>query len=277
MQSAGWVDNGPDGADRCVDFKRQHGVAEPDWLTALMNLNQSSEPLLRSFPDGFRAIVVGATGAIGAAAVQILRAHPRCRECISLARSSDPAIDFEDEASIEQAAALIARGGDVHLVFDATGFLHDGAIMPEKSLKQIRSSSLQYSFLVNAVGPALLLKHFHPLLSRSHKCCFATLSARVGSIGDNALGGWYGYRSSKAALNMVIKTAAVELARIRPQAVCLALHPGTVKTSLSEPFASGRDLFSADASARMLLNVMDEADSSSSGSFLAYDGSEICW
>ncbi len=242
-----------------------------------MTSNHSSELLLQSFPDGFRAVVAGSTGAIGSAIMQVLLAHPRCKECVGLARSTDPAIDLGDETGIEQAASHVSTGGDVHLVIDATGFLHDGAVMPEKSLKQITSSSMQHSFQVNAIGPALLLKHFHPLFPRHHKCCFATLSARVGSIGDNALGGWYGYRASKAALNMIIKTASIELARTHPDAVCLALHPGTVKTALSEPFSSGRDLFSAEVSAGMLLNVIDKADSSNTGSFLAYDRREICW
>jgi len=233
--------------------------------------------MVLSFRDQFRAVVVGSTGAIGGAILQALQDDPRCADVVGLSRSTTPAIDFEDETSIEAAASVVARGGDVDLVFDATGMLHDDIASPEKALGQVTLAGMQRSFLVNATGPALLLKHFHPLFSRHHKSCFATLSARVGSIGDNALGGWYGYRASKAALNMILKTASVEIARKRPHAVCLALHPGTVETQLSAPFAAGRDLFSAKASAGMLLDVIDKADSSKTGTFLAYDGKEICW
>ncbi len=242
-----------------------------------MTTNRSAETAFRSFPDNFRAVVVGSTGAIGGAVMQALNADPRCGEVVGLARSTDPLVDFEDETSIERAADKVAGDGDIHLLFDATGVLHDEKASPEKSLKQITSASLQHSFQVNTLGPALLLKHFHPLFPRHHKSCFATLSARVGSIGDNALGGWYGYRSSKAALNMIIKTASIEIARSRPHAVCLALHPGTVETPLSAPYAGNRGGFSPTHAARMLLDVIDKADSSKTGTFLAYNNEEIVW
>lgn len=209
--------------------------------------------------------------------MQALHEDSRCSEVVGLSRSTSPPIDFEDETGIERAAHEVSRGGDVDLVFDATGMLHDDIVSPEKALRQVTSAAMQRSFLVNATGSALLLKHFHPLFPRHTKSCFATLSARVGSIGDNSLGGWYGYRASKAALNMIVKTASVEIGRTRPHAVCLALHPGTVETPLSAPFAAGRDMFSAKSSANMLLDVIDKTDSSKTGTFMAYDGKEICW
>ena len=128
-----------------------------------------------------------------------------------------------------------------------------------------------------ANGVLLLLKHFHHLLPRKGRAVFATLSARVGSISDNRLGGWYSYRASKAALNMMLKTAAIEISRKRPEALCLALHPGTVDTALSKPFAPRQDRFSPQESAGKLLEVIDQAEAGQSGRFLAYDGSEIAW
>ena len=123
----------------------------------------------------------------------------------------------------------------------------------------------------------LLLKHFRNLLPREERAVFATISARVGSIGDNQLGGWYSYRASKAALNMFVKTASIEIARKRPQAICLALHPGTVRTDLSEPFAGKRSLMEPVEAATRLLSVIDYSTSRDTGSFIAYDGSLIPW
>ena len=232
---------------------------------------------MKSLPDGYRAVVFGATGGIGSAITHLLKQDAHCGGVTALSRSSAPAIDLQDEDSIEAAAAAVAADGDVQLVFDATGILHDAAMQPEKSISAVDPANLARSFAINATGPMLLLKHFHRLLPRDERGLFATISARVGSITDNKLGGWYAYRASKAALNMFVRTAAIEIARKRPHAVCLALHPGTVRTPLSEPFSSYADRLAPEQSATMLLDVIDRADSTMSGSFLAYDGSSVPW
>ncbi len=222
-------------------------------------------------------MVVGASGGIGAAVLDVLRATPACAQAIGLARNTAPFVDLENEDSIAGAALEIADGGPVHLIFDATGVLHDVGMQPEKALAALDPAAAARAFSVNAAGPLLLLKHFHHLMPRDERGVFATISARVGSIGDNRLGGWYSYRASKAALNMMLKTAAIEIARKRPHAVCLALHPGTVDTRLSKPFASHRDRFSPAECAVKLLDVIDAVDAGSTGRFLAYDGTEIPW
>ncbi|MGI9515189.1 MAG: SDR family NAD(P)-dependent oxidoreductase [Anderseniella sp.] len=231
----------------------------------------------QNFPDGFRAVVFGSSGGIGSELYNALQAAPACSSVAGFSRSTDPAIDLEDEASIEHAARTLADIGPVHLFIDATGLLHDAEMQPEKSISAVDPQIVARSFAVNATGPLLLLKHFHNLMPRQERGVFATVSARVGSIDDNRLGGWYGYRASKAALNMFLRTAAIEIARKRPHAVCLALHPGTVETQLSEPFAGNRTLFSAEKAARLLLEVMDEAENDGAGSFFAYDGQQIAW
>jgi NAD(P)-dependent dehydrogenase (short-subunit alcohol dehydrogenase family) len=195
-------------------------------------------------------------------------------QTVRLGRSTDPALDLLDEASI--AAAAGACGSGLTLVIDATGFLHDGAFQPEKSLRQLDPAHLARSFALNATGPALLMKHFLPLLARNERAVFATLSARVGSISDNRLGGWYAYRASKAALNQLVRTAAVEIARTRPQAICVALHPGTVDTGLSGPFAkNGLDVQTPAESAGKLLAVIAGLTTERTGTLIDQNGTTI--
>ena len=148
-------------------------------------------------------------------------------------------LDLALEDTIAAAAARVAGTGPVALVIVATGLLHDGGHQPEKTFKRLDPAFLAKTFQINAIGPALVAKHFLPLLPRRGRAVFAALSARVGSISDNELGGWYGYRASKAALNMLIRTAAIELARTHKEAICVGLHPGTVATGLSGPFQAG--------------------------------------
>ena len=170
---------------------------------------------------------------------------------VELSRRSEPPLDLLEEASIAAAAAAVAaRGLDLRLVIDATGFLHGAGFAPERSLRQIDPVHMARSFAINAIGPALLMRFFLPLLPKQGRSVFATLSARVGSIGDNSLGGWYSYRSSKAALNQLVRTASIELRRSHPEAICVAIHPGTVATGLSAPFAkAGLELQTADQAA----------------------------
>lgn len=234
---------------------------------------------MKSFPAGGIAVVIGASGGIGGAIADSLESGGHFPEVVRLSRSASPTLDITSEPSIVQAAAdVAARGGALRLVFDATGFLHDGDFQPEKSWREIDPDHMQKSFAVNAIGPALLMKHFLPLLATDGRAVFATLSAKVGSIGDNELGGWYAYRAAKAALNQIVRTAAVELKRRKPQAICVALHPGTVATGLTGPFAkTGLDVQTPDVAARHLLLAIDNLRPGDSGGFLDRFGQVIPW
>lgn len=241
---------------------------------------------LTSFAPGYRALVFGAGGGIGRALVAALAADPRCGEVFAAARGAGAsgakvrplAFDLEDEASIAEAAAQAAQHGPLDLVIVATGLLHDAAIMPEKSWRALDPAAFERAFRINATGPALIAKHVLGHLPRDRKAAFAALSARVGSIGDNRLGGWHAYRASKAALNMLVRTCAIELARRNPAAVCVTLHPGTVATQLSAPFQAGvapEKLFTPQASASFLLAVLDRLSGADTGKLFAWDGAEI--
>ena len=224
------------------------------------------------------AVVFGAGGGIGGALVAALAGDRRFAAVIGLGRGSAPRFDLLDEASIAEAVRAVAARGAIRLAIDATGFLHDEAQMPEKSLRELDACRLARSFALNAIGPALLMKHLLPALPREGRAVFATLSARVGSIGDNRLGGWYGYRASKAALNQFVRTAAVELARRSPAAICVALHPGTVATGLSAPFAAaGLDVQAPEVAAARLLAVIDRLTPTESGGFFDHRGEAVPW
>lgn len=220
------------------------------------------------------ALVIGAEGGIGAALVAALQVTD---ETIALSRRSDPAIDLLDEASIAAAAAALA-GKPLRLVVDATGFLHGAGFSPERSLRQIDPAHMARSFAINAIGPALLMKHFLPILPAAERSVFATLSAKVGSIGDNQLGGWYSYRASKAALNQLVHTAAIELKRRHPHAICVAIHPGTVASNLSAPFAkTGLDVQTPLQAAASILATLKNLTPEQSGQFLDHRGQQIPW
>lgn len=245
-----------------------------------LDLTRSS-PQLASFPDGGLAVIIGASGAIGAEIARQAEASGRFASVMRFARSSADAgfLDLTDEGSIASAAGRIAGVGlPLRLVFDATGMLHDGDIQPEKSWRTLDPAAMARSFAINAIGPALVMKHLLPLLAGEGKSVFATLSARVGSIGDNHLGGWYSYRAAKAALNQLVHSAAIELARKRPQAACVVLHPGTVASRLSDPFAkAGLNVRPAEEAAARLLAVVDALHGQHSGSFHDAEGKEIVW
>lgn len=228
-------------------------------------------------PDGM-AVVVGA-GGVGAALLAGLRASGRFSAVVALGRHQHPALDLTDENSIAAAAARIeASATPLRLVIDATGFLHGQGFEPEKSLRQLDPAHLAHAFAINAIGPAMLLKHFTPLLAPEGKAVFATLSARVGSIGDNRLGGWYSYRASKAALNQLVRTCAIEIKRRRPDTIVVALHPGTVATPLSAPFAkSGLAVRAPEIAANELLAVIERLEPQDSGEFFDHKGVPIPW
>lgn len=222
------------------------------------------------------ALVVGASGGIGSALLDRLSADPRHGRAVGLGRRTSPALDLLDEASIAAAVGHVAAQGTLRLVIDATGFLHDAVHRPEKSVRDLDPDHLAKAFALNAIGPALLMKHVLPRLPRSGRAVFATLSARVGSIGDNRLGGWHAYRASKAALNQLVRTAAVELRRTRPEAVCVALHPGTVDTALSAPFAkTGLDVQAPARAAERILAGLDRLGPGDSGGFFDPDGRPV--
>lgn len=222
------------------------------------------------------AVVIGASGGVGAAVLSQLRASGRFGTVHGVSRAAD-GLDITDEASVAALAARLADGPPPELVFVATGVLHDG-FEPERSFKALEAAHLRRDFEVNALGPALLARHLIPLMPRDRRAVFAALSARVGSIGDNRLGGWHSYRASKAAMNMILKTLAVELARTHPQAVVAGLHPGTVDTDLSKPFQRGvkpEKLFTPDQSAAHLLQVLDGLTLADSGGVFAWDGARV--
>jgi NAD(P)-dependent dehydrogenase (short-subunit alcohol dehydrogenase family) len=251
-------------------------------------MTRSDEPAAHG-PAG--AVVVGASGGLGAALVAALLARGAHATVLALSRGGagptdgDDArlargrIDVTDEASVAAAAALAAGLAPPRLVIVASGVLHapDG-LRPEKSFAAIDPAALARLFAVNATGPALVAKHLLPRMPRTGRTVFAAVSARVGSIGDNRLGGWYGYRASKAALNMLLRTLAIERARTARESVVIGLHPGTVDTALSAPFQSnvgeGR-LFAPDRSAAHLLDVIDRAGPRDSGTVLAWDGTPV--
>ena len=222
-----------------------------------------------------KAIVIGSSGGIGQALTSALR--KRGAEVHPLSRR-DGTIDLEDEGSIAAAADRLRPLGPFDLVIVATGVLHDPSLKPERSLRDLQGGQLARSFAVNAIGPALAARHFLPLLPTQERGVFAALSARVGSISDNRLGGWYGYRASKAALNQLIRTAAVELARMRPAAICVTLHPGTVDTAMSAPFQRGvppEKLFSPETAAGHLLAVLDGLTPQDSGLCFDWAGKPV--
>lgn len=225
------------------------------------------------------AVVIGASGGLGAAISDKLRDDARFSDVVCFSRASRPRLDLTDESTISAAAADVAgRTGEVRLIIDATGFLHGDGIVPEKAMREIDPAHLHKAFAINAIGPALLMKHFLPLLPRAGRAVFVTLSARVGSIGDNELGGWYSYRASKAALNQLVRTAAIELKRRRPEAVCVALHPGTVDTSLSAPFAKANlDVRTPLQAADAILQAIDTLTAGDSGGFFDYKAERIVW
>ena len=247
----------------------------------LKNLDEgpSGGELFAEFPAASGAVIIGGAGGIGGALVEAIRRMDKFASPVALGRRSSPPLDLLDERTVAAAADHVRTSGlQVRLVIVASGFLHGEGFMPEKSRDQIDPVHMAHAFALNAIGPALIAKHFLPLLPRKGKSVFAVLSARVGSIGDNRMGGWYSYRASKAALNQIIRTSAVELAHRRSQTICVALHPGTVDTGLSAPFSkTGLDVRPPATAASEILAVIDGLEPADSGGFFDPKGKRVPW
>ncbi len=234
---------------------------------------------LSAFPEPFNAVVIGASGGIGKAFGQALESHDHTSHVFKFSRQPQDGcfpLDICDEEQIKEAADSIHK--PIHLVIVSTGLLHDKDLLPEKSINTLDQEMMERLFLVNTIGPALIAKHFIPLLPRADKSVFAVLSARVGSISDNRSGGWHSYRASKAALNMMIKNIAIETARKYKKAAIIGLHPGTVDTNLSSPFQSNvkeGKLFTPKQSAGYLLDIINQVKAEDTGKIFAWDGQEI--
>lgn len=238
-------------------------------------MDEYQDKILASLPHGFGAVVIGASGGIGSGICDLLGEQSHIGSLHPLSRTKN-GIDLTDEASIKDAAEAL-KDRPFQLLICATGVLEIDGHSPEKSLRQIDPDIMMRQFGINAIGPALIAKHMLPLMDRKTRSLVAFLSARVGSIGDNRLGGWISYRSSKAALNQIVKTASIEYARTHPEMVLTAIHPGTVRTKLSDPYSSGHPTVSAQDAAISILSTLDGLTPDRSGSFIAYDGSAIPW
>jgi len=217
-----------------------------------------------------RALVLGASGGIGQALAGQLAERGVTVTCLS--RSQD-GLDITCESNIAELFSKLETPFD--LVIVATGILSE-AMGPEKTIRALTAEELIHLFAVNTIGPALVLKHVQHLLPRDRRAVFAALSARVGSIGDNTLGGWYSYRASKAALNQMIRTASIELKRSHKHLVCIALHPGTVATDFTQNYPAHTKVTPQEA-ANNLLKVIDTLAPEDSGRFLDWAGNVVPW
>lgn len=222
--------------------------------------------------------IVGSSGAIGHSFQLLLSKRYPDATLFAFSQHGNKNIDYNDEKSMEAAAELSAQYKPLDLVIVTNGMLHNVDIMPEKSLKDLSAAKFQHLFKVNTITPALIAKYFLPKLNSTNRSIFAALSARVGSISDNKLGGWYAYRASKAALNMMIKNTSIEIARKNKNAIIVGLHPGTVDSELSKPFqrnVAADKLFTPDYAVQKLLEVLENLIPSQTGKCFAWDGSEI--
>jgi NAD(P)-dependent dehydrogenase (short-subunit alcohol dehydrogenase family) len=219
-----------------------------------------------------RVLLIGNTGGIGKALEQAFKA--RGDHVTGLSRSAD-GFDITDELAVDQ--GLRSQEGGFDIVFVATGALTTTDSRPEKSLSQLSLKSMSEQFLLNAVGPAMVLKHSKKLLRKDAPATFAALSARVGSIGDNRLGGWYSYRAAKAALNQIIHTTSIELSRSHPQSICVVLHPGTVKTDLTKKYVGSHPAVTPDEAAQHLLSVLETLSPAQTGLFFDWAGKKVDW
>jgi NAD(P)-dependent dehydrogenase (short-subunit alcohol dehydrogenase family) len=224
----------------------------------------------------FRALVIGSSGTIGAAFMELLKNNPLCSDVVGIHRHSEFPIDYQNLDSIESCADAIALTAPFQLIINTIGVLHTNDWMPEKKLDDINAEQLTELIKINAIGPALTMRHFSRLLD-PQSSIMVNLSAKVGSIEDNRLGGWYSYRASKAALNMLIKTASIEWARTKPNTILIAMHPGTVNSRLSKPFRGEQIGRPANDAAADMLQAIANLKKEDSGSFISYSGEKLPW
>ena len=229
--------------------------------------------------DPQNIVILGAAGAIGSAFTNLLSQKYPNASLLAFSRNGEHSINYSSEDSIAEAAELAAKEKSLDLVIVANGILHEETLIPEKSLRDLSAEKFHRVFEVNTITPALIAKYFLPKLNKEKLSVFSALSARVGSISDNQLGGWYAYRASKAALNMIIKNAAIEVGRRNKHAIIVGLHPGTVDSDLSKPFQGNvaeEKLFTPQYSAEKLLAVLKNLSVEQTGKCFAWDGKEIC-
>ena len=248
--------------------------------------------------DRINALIVGASQGIGLGFVKALLKQENVERVFATYRNQESSelstlqqqygdrlkflqVDITQESQIANAIEQIRESvKELHLAIYCVGVLHEGDLTPEKSLRQIDADNLIYSFQVNSIGAVLLAKHLMPLFKKSSRSVFASISAKVGSIGDNRLGGWYGYRASKSALNMFLKTTAIEYSRRCPKTIVVALHPGTTDTRLSKPFQKNvppGKLFPVEHTVDLLSKVISGLEQKDSGEFFSWDGSRLPW
>jgi len=223
--------------------------------------------------NGFEStLIIGSSGGIGSA----LADHLGQAGCsVTTLSRSDDGLDVTDETSVAQFAKSL--GGSFDLIFVATGGLELDGHRPEKSVRAISAEAMNAQFAVNAIGPALCMKHFSPLLAKDRQSVFAVLTAKIGSIEDNRLGGWISYRAAKAAANQIVKTASIELSRKNANSICVAVHPGTVRTTMTEKYVSSHKAEEPEKAAKNIINVLDGLTPEDTGSFVAYDGTRLPW
>ena len=231
---------------------------------------------MKTLPNPFRALIIGSSGTIGSAFIENLQSNPACSEVVGVHRHSEYPLDYQNPASIESCANSLSAKGSFQLIINTTGVLHSNDWMPEKKLDDVNAEQLMELMKINAIGPALTIRHFSPLMD-PHNSVMVTLSAKVGSIEDNRLGGWYSYRASKAALNMLVKTASIEWARTKPNSALIAMHPGTVNSRLSKPFRGEQIGRPANDAVADMFRVIENLKKEDSGSFVSYSGEKLPW
>lgn len=231
---------------------------------------------MRLLPNPFSALIIGSSGTIGGAFLELLENNPLCSSVVGIHRHSEHSINYQHPGSIETCAAALSQEAPFQLIINTIGVLHSSDWMPEKKLDDLNAEQLMELMKINAIGPALTIRHFSKLLDPKNSI-MVTLSAKVGSIEDNRLGGWYSYRASKAALNMLIKTASIEWARTKPNTALISMHPGTVNSGLSKPFRGEQIGRPAHDAAADMFRVIESLKKEDSGSFISYSGERLPW
>ena len=231
---------------------------------------------MRLLPNPFSALIIGSSGTIGGAFLELLENNPLCSSVVGIHRHSEHSINYQHPGSIETCAAALSQEAPFQLIINTIGVLHSSDWMPEKKLDDLNAEQLMELMKINAIGPALTIRHFSKLLDPKNSI-MVTLSSIVGSIEDNRLGGWYSYRASKAALNMLIKTASIEWARTKPNTALISMHPGTVNSGLSKPFRGEQIGRPAHDAAADMFRVIESLKKEDSGSFISYSGERLPW